>query len=91
MSEVPSQSRLLTLVFTDLVGSVELKGRLGDQAAVERIARHHQHLRGLVEGCGGREIDCAGDGFFLTFETPSTAVDFALRLQLLHHAEPRRQ
>ena len=31
-----------------------------------------------------REVDSAGDGFFLTFETPSGAVDFALRLQEVH-------
>jgi dienelactone hydrolase len=50
------------------------------------MARYHADLLGLAEKRDGREIDSAGDGFFLTFETPSAAVAFALELQLLHEA-----
>ena len=35
----------------------------------------------------GREVDSAGDGFFLTFETPSAGAGFALRLQAAHHED----
>ena len=83
-----SESRLLTLVFTDLVGSAELKSQLGDVAALEQIARHTLELRRLILESSGREIDSAGDGFFLTFEATSAAVEFALRLQDVHRADP---
>jgi serine/threonine protein kinase/class 3 adenylate cyclase len=78
------RSSLLCLVFTDLVDSTALKSRLGDAAAGQLMTRYHSELLGLARKRGGREIDSAGDGFFLTFETPSAAVAFALELQLLH-------
>ncbi|MBW1687773.1 MAG: protein kinase, partial [Deltaproteobacteria bacterium] len=76
------------MVFTDLVESTALKSRLGDAAAGERIARYQAEVRRLVAATGGREIDAAGDGFFLSYEAPSAAVTFALRLQLIHHEDP---
>ena len=81
-------SRILTLVFTDLVDSTALKTQRGDQAVGELITRHRAHVRRLTAESGGRIIDWAGDGCFLTFETPSAAVLFALRLQQVHREEP---
>jgi len=81
-------SRILTLVFTDLADSTALKTQRGDQAVGELITRHRAHVRRLSADSGGRIIDWAGDGCFLTFETPSAAVLFALRLQQVHRDEP---
>ncbi|MBI3386364.1 MAG: tetratricopeptide repeat protein [Deltaproteobacteria bacterium] len=81
-------SRILTLVFTDLADSTALKTQRGDQAVGELITRHRAHVRRLAAESGGRIIDWAGDGCFLTFETPSAAVLFALRLQQVHREEP---
>lgn len=78
------RSRLLTLVFTDLVDSVGLKSRLGDSEADLLIATHHAAVRDLVGLSGGRKILVAGDGCFITFETPTQAVEFALNLQDFH-------
>ena len=85
---MPVKSSLLSLVFTDLVDSTALKTQLGDYKAGELIERHQERLRALRVETSGREVDTAGDGFFLTFETPSAAVTFALRLQQIHHHEP---
>jgi TolB-like protein/class 3 adenylate cyclase/cytochrome c-type biogenesis protein CcmH/NrfG len=76
------------MVFTDLVDSTSLKAQRGDQVVGDLIARHRAHVRELSTDCGGRIIDWAGDGCFLTFETPSSAVSFGLRLQQTHHEEP---
>ena len=81
-------SRILTLVFTDLADSTALKTQRGDQAVGELITRHRAHVRRLAAEAGGRIVDWAGDGCFLTFETPSAAVLFALRLQQVHGEEP---
>ncbi len=80
-------SRILTLVFTDLADSTSLKTQQGDQLVGNLIARHRAHVQQLSAECGGRIVDWAGDGCFLTFETPSTAVSFALRLQQIHDHE----
>ena len=88
MTETNGTSRILTLVFTDLADSTSLKTQRGDQAVGALITRHRAHVRRLVAESGGRIIDWAGDGCFLTFETPSAAVLFALRLQQVHREEP---
>lgn len=87
-NDVSGTSRILTLVFTDLADSTALKTQRGDQAVGELISRHRAHVRRLAAESGGRIIDWAGDGCFLTFETPSAAVRFALRLQQAHGEEP---
>src|SRR5574337_1343132 len=88
MSGAAGTSRILTLVFTDLADSTALKTQRGDHAVGELITRHRAHVRRVAAHSGGRIIDWAGDGCFLTFETPSAAVLFALRLQQVHHEEP---
>ena len=80
-------SKVLTLVFTDLKGSTSLKAEKGDDVASVLIARHREHVKRLALTDGGRIIDWAGDGCFLTFETPSAAVLFALHLQQTHQRE----
>lgn len=88
MPEVVPRSNLLCLVFTDLVDSTQLKSRVGDAAASELMAGYHPAVLALAAECNGREIDSAGDGFFLTFDAPSSAVTFSLRLQVLHSERP---
>jgi TolB-like protein/class 3 adenylate cyclase len=80
-------SRVLTLVFTDLADSTALKTARGDVAVGELIGRHREHVTRLAGECAGRIIDWAGDGCFLTFETSSAAVIFGLKLQETHHWE----
>ena len=38
------------------------------------IERHHVYVRELFAGFDGREVDCAGDGFFATFDTATSAI-----------------
>jgi serine/threonine protein kinase/class 3 adenylate cyclase/predicted esterase len=78
---------VLTLLFTDLAGSASLKAEKGDDVAGELISRHRDHVKQLAEANHGRIINWAGDGCFLTFETPSAAVRFALNLQKVHGTE----
>ena len=71
---------LVTLVFTDLVGSTELKQRHGDATALGLIEHHHAVVRDLLRSiAGAEEISTADDSFFLAFARPSDAVRFGLR------------
>lgn len=73
---------VLTLLFTDVVGSMKLKAELGDAAAVTILQAHHQLVRSLMAAFPeAEEIDTAGDSFFMVFSRPSDAVRFALTLQ----------
>jgi class 3 adenylate cyclase len=75
---------LVTLLFTDLVGSTELAAELGDRRWRALLERHHATVRELLDRFRGREVDCSGDGFFATFDTATHAVccGFALTRSL---------
>lgn len=73
---------LVTLLFTDIVGSTDLKQRRGDTKAVALILEHHEIVRSLLrQFAEGEEIETAGDSFFIVFARPSEAVVFSLLLQ----------
>ncbi len=65
---------LVTLLFTDIVGSTERAAELGDRAWMKLVEAHHATVRKLFTRFDGREVDCAGDGFFATFDTASSAI-----------------
>ncbi len=66
------------VLFTDIVGSTLIAAEMGNTRWGELVARHHRILRGLIHRFGGREIDTAGDGFFVVFERPADAIRCAV-------------
>jgi class 3 adenylate cyclase len=66
------------VLFTDIVGSTQVAAEMGNTRWGELVARHHRILRGLIRRFGGREIDTAGDGFFVVFERPADAIRCAV-------------
>jgi class 3 adenylate cyclase len=71
---------LLAVMFSDVVESTPSAVRLGDRQWTDLLEVHDRTLRREVERAGGTEIDSAGDGFLMTFPTPSQAVRCATRL-----------
>lgn len=77
-----SRTGLVTLLFTDIVGSTGLKQHWGDRLSASLFAQHHQLVREtLTRFPTGQEIETAGDSFLIVFSAPSDAVLFALLLQ----------
>src|SRR2546423_180452 len=70
-----------SVLFTDLVGSTELRGRLGEEAADELRRKHDQLLAQAVEANNGRVIKGLGDGIMATFAGASDAVSAAVAIQ----------
>jgi class 3 adenylate cyclase len=66
--------KLLTVLFTDIVGSTQKAVELGDSRWQELLDKHHRLVRQKLEKFKGHEIDTAGDGFFATFDQPADAV-----------------
>jgi len=66
------------VLFTDIVGSTAIAAEMGNTRWVELTARHHRIIRRQLGRFGGREIDTAGDGFFVTFERPADAIRCAV-------------
>lgn len=79
-TESPRTS-LQAFLFTDIVGSTDLKRRMGDAEAAHAIEAHNAAFRECVGEFGGVEQDNAGDGFFATFPVPSAALKCALAFQ----------
>jgi class 3 adenylate cyclase len=69
-----SERTLLTVLFTDLVGSTERAERLGDAGWRKLLEEHHATIRRQLEIFRGREVKTTGDGFLATFDSPSRAV-----------------
>ncbi|MSO79387.1 MAG: adenylate/guanylate cyclase domain-containing protein [Acidimicrobiia bacterium] len=70
-----------TILFTDLVGSTELRSRLGDGAADELRRAHDQLLTAAVEEHGGTLVKRLGDGVMAAFGATADAVAAAATMQ----------
>ncbi len=69
------------VLFTDLVGSTELRGRLGEEATEELRRKHDRLLTEAVEVNSGRVVKGLGDGIMATFAGASDAVAAAVAIQ----------
>ncbi|HEV8683498.1 MAG TPA: adenylate/guanylate cyclase domain-containing protein [Actinomycetota bacterium] len=70
-----------TFMFTDIVRSTNLVEAMGDEAWENLLRWHDRTLRGLIAEHGGEEIDHAGDGFFVAFDSAEAAADCAMAIQ----------
>jgi class 3 adenylate cyclase len=70
-----------TFLFTDMCDSTPLVEAIGDEAWQNLVAWHDRTLRGLFAEHGGEEVDHAGDGFFVAFRDPQSAVECAVAIQ----------
>lgn len=72
------RTRTATVLVTDLVGSTEQRGRLGDGAADELRQHHDRILDEAIEACDGTRIKGLGDGVLAVFDSASEAIDCAV-------------
>jgi class 3 adenylate cyclase/tetratricopeptide (TPR) repeat protein len=70
-----------TVLFTDLVGSTELRARLGEEAAEDLRRVHDKLLADAVEANTGRVVKGLGDGIMACFSAASDAVAAAVAIQ----------
>jgi hypothetical protein len=77
----PTNRRLLTILFLDIVGLTERAAELGDAAWRELLAAHYARAEREIVAYEGREVDRAGDGIVAVFEGPTRAIRCAQALQ----------
>ncbi len=75
----PSRA-LMTVLFTDAVGSTEQAAWLGDARWRELLVMHERMLRREVRSAGGRVVKLIGDGSLCTFDAPARAIRCAQRV-----------
>jgi class 3 adenylate cyclase/pimeloyl-ACP methyl ester carboxylesterase len=77
----PGSRRLLTVLFTDIVGSSRLAAELGDDRWCALLAHHDQVVADEVDRHDGRLVKTMGDGALAAFERPAMAIRCASRLR----------
>jgi len=87
----PADARSVrTFMFTDIVDSTKLVELLGDESWENLLAWHDRTLRTCFDEHNGAEVKNEGDGFFVAFPDPGSAIGCATRIQR-SLAEHRRQ
>ncbi|MCI0678971.1 MAG: adenylate/guanylate cyclase domain-containing protein, partial [Actinobacteria bacterium] len=79
--ETEKERAIKTYMFTDIVTSTDLVAAMGDEAWESLIAWHDRELRSIFSSCHGVEVNHAGDGFFVVFDSPRDAVEAGVRIQ----------
>lgn len=72
---------VVTLLFTDVVGSTELLGRMGDDAAEQLLRSHFRMLRDVAATHRGETVKSLGDGVMVVFPSAVDAVSCAVAIQ----------
>ena len=82
-----------TVMFTDIVDSIALTQRLGDDAAMALLQVHDAIVRDALGAWGGREVKHTGDGIMASFLSAVAAARCATRIQraLAQHEQENRE
>lgn len=70
-----------TFMFTDIVKSTNLVEVLGDEAWTDLLRWHDETLRSTFAAHQGEEVVATGDGFFIGFDSPESAIACAVAIQ----------
>lgn len=89
---------LKTILFTDIVGSVDLKSQMPghsdmdrDQAFIDQVLTpHRERIERELAALGGRVVSTAGDGHLLVFSDTVSAARWAIAIERSHRDEPIR-
>jgi class 3 adenylate cyclase len=76
-----SDTAVRAVMFTDIVGSTEMTGRLGDRLALEIVRAHDALVHRSLERCGGRKVKHTGDGIMAAFDQAERALRCAATIQ----------
>jgi class 3 adenylate cyclase len=78
----PEPTRVLsTVLFTDIVGSTQRAGQLGDRRWRQVLHVHDELTRRVVEEFHGQLVKTTGDGILATFDGPGRAIRCAAALR----------
>lgn len=75
------KSAVITVMFTDMVGSTDITQARGDAAAQDIVRRHNHIVRAALAQYSGREIKHTGDGIMASFFSAADAVDATINIQ----------
>lgn len=71
----------VTVLFSDVEGSTDLRTREGDDVAQEVMRTHEKMLREQIDLFGGHEVVFMGDGFMVAFGSARKGIECAIGIQ----------
>ncbi|MGH2727824.1 MAG: adenylate/guanylate cyclase domain-containing protein, partial [Actinomycetota bacterium] len=71
----------VTVLFSDVEGSTDLRTREGDDVAQRVMRTHEKMLREQIDLFGGREVVFMGDGFMVAFGSARKGIECAVGIQ----------
>ena len=87
---IVTASGLITILFTDLVGSTAHASTVGDPAADEMRRDHFASLREAVAATGGTEVKTIGDALMVSYTGAADALSGAATMQRAVERHNRR-
>ena len=81
----------VTILFTDVVGSSQLRTSRGDESAHQIMEKHFDLVRHQIEQCSGREVKTIGDSFMVAFMSARSAVNCAVAVQRAAYIHNQRR
>ncbi|MEO5373795.1 MAG: adenylate/guanylate cyclase domain-containing protein [Alphaproteobacteria bacterium] len=84
-----SSQSIITVMFTDMVGSTNLTQDRGDDRAQILVRTHNAIVRSALNEFGGREVKHTGDGIMASFTSTSNAVEATIAIQQAVAAQSR--
>ena len=76
-----TETTTATVLFTDVVGSVDLRQQHGETVAHQIMSAHEAIVRGQIAEHAGQEIKTTGDSFMIAFDSARKAVECAVGIQ----------
>lgn len=76
-----TETVLLTLLMTDIVGSTSKLAQLGDHRWAKLLDQHDEIVRKTVGEYRGYAINTTGDGFIIAFSVPTNAIKCAQKIR----------
>lgn len=77
----PATRALVTILFTDVVGSTQLAASLGDQQWRVLLDQHDAIVDRQIIRCNGRYVNGTGDGLLAVFDGPGQAIRCAAAMR----------
>lgn len=72
--------KLVTILFTDIVGSSDIAVAVGDRRWKVLLEAHNRIVRQALRRHHGKELDTAGDGFFAVFDRQAESIRCAVEI-----------
>lgn len=78
---VGAENASLTLVFTDVLGSMPLASQFADEKLNDIRKKHFAQIHSLADKYKGREVKALGDAVLCVFRSSVQALDFAIAIR----------